>query len=168
MIYNIPGTSAYTSDITGKTYSSRARALAAEKASKRMKSLWEKKKIPLIPEGAPRVIHWSDLPASEKAHTTDASKWHGSDHRRHARWWYEHGYDDWSAEEMVADYGSDRDVTEILDAVLATSGRWSGYEMHYFDDIKEWKMIEKTSKYADDFDTDAEVVGTETGLKAGI
>lgn len=168
-VIRIEGTSSYTSTITGKTYSSKARAEAAERASERMKKLWEEKKIPLVDPSAPAYVTWEDIPYSEKSNTTDSSYWHGSDHRKHAQWFYEHGYTEWATELFVANYEANIDETEIIDAVLEKSPRFKDFEMHYFELAKEWKLIKKDStSELPDVSGDVEVKGTERGIKAGL
>lgn len=169
MVIRIADTSAYQSTVTGKTYSSKARAEAAEKASARMKKVWEEKKIPKVDPKAPAIITWEDIPYSEKSNTTDSDYWHGSDHRKHATWFYVHGYTEWPTQMFVEDYESDRDETEILDAVLATSPKFRDFEMKWFELIKEWKLVEKEAEIElPDIEPEPEVKGTKRGLKAGI
>lgn len=171
MVYQIADTSSWGSTETGKTYSSKARAEAAEKASKRMKQLWEERKIPFVDPSAPYKIDWEDIPASEKVDTTDTSRWHGKDHRKHAAWWYENkNWESWPTENYVNSYNADIDATEILDAVLEKSSRFKDFEMHYFELAKEWKLIKKKveEKKEETPTGDFEVKGTEHGIKAGV
>ena len=63
MITQIIGTTSWISDITGKTYSSKRRAEAAERASERLKEQWEeRRKASIIDEDFPYdTFDWEDL-----------------------------------------------------------------------------------------------------------
>lgn len=156
MISQIAGTNSWVSSITGKTYSSEARARAAEAASKRMKDIWAERKIPLVDPDAPKTVFWEDIPASEKAYI-------GRGKRKHEEWFYANGYTDWPTEMFVRDYRVDFDATEIFDSVLKTSSKFKRFKLKYLEKINEWKLVKKTKAELEKEEIDTSDIGESTG-----
>lgn len=153
MVYDIPGTSAAWSDVTGRTYSSRKRAEYAERLSV------EKKRT----GAAPKRVDWKDLPTEIRKHERT-----GSNEFVHTM--NEVGWDPVDVRKLLSLYDEDETSIDGSPAwVLGVMLRelWPDKELSYVemkDGSREW-IIVKSEKSSD---SSAEVEGTETGLRAGI
>lgn len=159
-VIRIPDTSSFVSTITGKTYSSFKRAVAAEASSFRMKrKKWDEK--PPVPTEIKNWIDWEDIPS----HIRNNRKIYGG-------WLYEHkAWDGMTYTELLEEYGIGTQTDEILDAILAKNH--PNYETSYIEDEetgdREWKIVRKgSSKKSSDTDNIETLVSLFPELEAAI
>lgn len=163
MVYQIPGTYSYYSDVTGKTYATEKRAIAAENASLRMKKR--------IPDAVMDVIPWSDIPKEVKDLDREMKKttplvvqtfqtvgWNPADVRKLLDEYNEYEKDAEGSAAWVLDTILEKNYPEYTTALYEGKGG-----------VKEWKIVERKPMEATP-PSDAEVPdvkGTEHGLKMG-
>ena len=165
MVYNIPGTYSYYSDVTGKTYATEKRAIAAENASLRMKER--------IPEAVMEEIPWTDIPKEIK--DIDREMKVGSKTPLIAQTFNTVGWDIVNVRELLDEYDEyEKDVEGspawVLDTILKKN--YPEYITALYegkDGTKQWKIVERKPMEATP-PSDSEVPdvkGTEHGLKMG-
>lgn len=165
-VIRIPDTSSFISTITGKTYSSFKRAVAAEASSFRMKkTVWEKKSP--VPEEINDFIDYDyNLPNEMK-------RWS----HKGGDWLYEHkAWDGMTYTELLKEYGlgiggDDHTTDEALPKILAKN--YPDHELVYYEDSetgeREWKIVRKgSSKKSSDTDNIETLISLFPELEAAI
>lgn len=165
MVSQIPGTKSYYSDVTGKTYATERRAIAAENASLRMKER--------IPDAVMDEIPWNDIPREVK--DLDRQMEPGAGTPLVAKTFNTVGWDIVDVRELLDEYDEyEKDVEGspawVLDTILEvdypeyTTALYEGK-----DGTKQWKIVErKPMEATPPSDTEVpDVKGTEHGLKMG-